>query len=388
MPIAPVSMNFDSAAPLVPVGCRRRRARGCCRVRVRCSSRVTGHRWRRLQAAGHGDLLVRARRALGAVSVAAGVARASAPSSAPAFPPSRSSRSPRMFLSRWSVSSFLQCADTMLQHRDPPDSPFVYPNRRQLMRTASKNTTVQRATNSGTVPAESTNGGAMGPLRELLAADQRQSARVLLSPGSRTYPSRPSTHASSSTTRACWHTTLRSPPTRTSTGRLPPTSARCSIILSPTRPSFTTAQMMETAGAQCLLLAGFFEDADARASQHPLVRGARREFLRPGRGARTIAAQGTAARHDRPTIRAVAPVPRATEPRAARSAVLLMRPARPDIAVVKALVVGRAQPVARPPEAAATPARSLHRVQLEAALSSSFAGPCRRTATRPGRRSR
>ena len=43
------------------------------------------------------------------------------------------------------------------------------------------------------------------------------------------------------------------------------------------------ALMMETAGAQCLLLAGFFEDQMRRTAQHPLVCPARRQASSAGR---------------------------------------------------------------------------------------------------------
>ena len=40
--------------------------------------------------------------------------------------------------------------------------------------------------------------------------------------------------------------------------------------------------MMETAGAQCLLLAGFFQDQMRRTTQHPLVCRAGRGLFQPG----------------------------------------------------------------------------------------------------------
>ena len=85
--------------------------------------------------------------------------------------------------------------------------------------------------------------------------------------------------------------------------------------------------MMETAGAQCLLLAGFFEDQMRPTAQHPLVCRVGREFLQPGRPSRAVSAQSPAARRHREALRALASAPRAAESRAAGPA-LSADPAR------------------------------------------------------------
>ena len=55
------------------------------------------------------------------------------------------------------------------------------------------------------------------------------------------------------------------------------------------------AMMMETAGAQCLLLAGFFEDQMSGRHNIRWYAGARRRLLQPRRIGRGIAAQGASA---------------------------------------------------------------------------------------------
>ena len=66
---------------------------------------------------------------------------------------------------------------------------------------------------------------------------------------------------------------------------------------------------------------GVLRGSDAPAAQHPLVCAARRRFLQPGGRAGTIPTQGPTARTHRRGLRALAPAPRATEPRSARPAV-------------------------------------------------------------------
>src|SRR5438128_1174509 len=76
----------------------------------------------------------------------------------------------------------------------------------------------------------------------------------------RTYPSPPSIDRNCATTPACWRTTLRCPHRPTSIG---PAPANLSVVFDHFVSDTTLLHdslMMETAGAQCLLLAGFFED--------------------------------------------------------------------------------------------------------------------------------
>ena len=160
----------------------------------------------------------------------------------------------------------------------------------------------------------------MGPLRELLAVDQRQALEFFFQ------ALKDVSDPAEDTRELLYNASVLAHYAQISTQSDVdwPAPANLSAVFDHFVADTTLlhdAQMMETAGAQCLLLAGFFEDADAGASQHPLVCGARRELLRPGGGTRAIAFQGTAARHDRQTIRTVAAMPRATEPRASRPAV-------------------------------------------------------------------
>jgi hypothetical protein len=78
--------------------------------------------------------------------------------------------------------------------------------------------------------------------------------------------------------------------------------------------------MMETAGAQCLLLSGFFEDQMRRRHNIRWYAELGASFFQPRGRPGTLPAQGSAARRDREALRALAPTPRAAEPRAARPA--------------------------------------------------------------------
>ena len=139
----------------------------------------------------------------------------------------------------------------------------------------------------------------MGPLRELLATDHRQALEFFFQrlkdvsgPGvdragaalqrQRAGALRPGLHAG-----------------RSSSSRRRRTSARSSIISWSTRRCAHDSLMMETAGAQCLVLAGFFEDQMRR--RHNI-----RWYAELGAGFFSRAAQlepspqqGPAARHDR-----------------------------------------------------------------------------------------
>jgi hypothetical protein len=72
---------------------------------------------------------------------------------------------------------------------------------------------------------------------------------------------------------------------------------------------------------------GILRGPDASTSQHPLICRVGREFLTPGRPARAVARQSPAARRHRETLRAVASAPRPTESRTAGPA-LSTDPAR------------------------------------------------------------
>ncbi len=104
----------------------------------------------------------------------------------------------------------------------------------------------------------------------------------------RTYPSLPSIGRSCSTTPASWRTTPRYPHNPRSMCRLPRISAPSSTISWLTRPCCTTASMMETAGAQCLLLAGFFEDQMRRRHNIRWYCRAGRKFFQAGGPSRTL----------------------------------------------------------------------------------------------------
>ncbi len=79
-------------------------------------------------------------------------------------------------------------------------------------------------------------------------------------------------------------------------------------------------QLLETAAAQCLLLAGFFEDQSRRRHNIQWYAVAGGLVFQPGRRVRTVVAQGRSARDAVAALRALAPPPRAPRPRAARSA--------------------------------------------------------------------
>src|SRR5712691_1039663 len=76
--------------------------------------------------------------------------------------------------------------------------------------------------------------------------------------------------------------------------------------------------MMETAGAQCLLPRGILRGPNASTAQHPLVCRVGGEFLQPGRPSRAVSTQSPAARRNREALRALASAPRAAEYRELR----------------------------------------------------------------------
>ncbi len=78
--------------------------------------------------------------------------------------------------------------------------------------------------------------------------------------------------------------------------------------------------MMETAGAQCLLLAGFFEDQMRRRHNIRWYAELGASFFRRAALQRAVPTQSPVARRHRGALRAVASAPRAVEPRAARPA--------------------------------------------------------------------
>ena len=98
--------------------------------------------------------------------------------------------------------------------------------------------------------------------------------------------------------------------------------------------------MMEAAGAQCLLLAGFFEDQLRRRHNIRWYAQPGRRLFQPGRRSGTIPAEGASARRHRCGLRALAPTARPTEPGAARSAVS----ADPSAAIADIGQAGRGHP--------------------------------------------
>ena len=79
-------------------------------------------------------------------------------------------------------------------------------------------------------------------------------------------------------------------------------------------------QLLETAAAQCLLLAGFFEDQSRRRHNIRGTRDLGASFFSRAAAQRALGAQGRSARDAVAPFRALAPPPRAPRPRAARSA--------------------------------------------------------------------
>ena len=140
-------------------------------------------------------------------------------------------------------------------------------------------------------------------------------------------------HRNCSTTPACWRTTPRCPRNRPSTCRPRRISARCSTTSWPTRRCWHDKLMMETAGAQCLLLAGFFEDQMRPRHNVRWYAQLGASFFSRAAASRAVAAQGQAARRHREALRAVASTPRAAEPRTARQPYLLIPPIPPVITV-------------------------------------------------------
>ena len=80
-------------------------------------------------------------------------------------------------------------------------------------------------------------------------------------------------------------------------------------------------EMLETAGSHCLLMAGFFEDSDEAAAQRAVVRVTGSQLLLPGGRARAVTDARVVPRHDGTALRAVAPAPCEAEPGTARHAV-------------------------------------------------------------------
>ena len=83
----------------------------------------------------------------------------------------------------------------------------------------------------------------------------------------------------------------------------------------------TDPLMLETAGAQCLLLAGFFEDQMRRRHNIHWYAELGAGFFRRAAAAEQSAVESETARHHRKTFRAVAPPSCTAQPRAARLAV-------------------------------------------------------------------
>ena len=78
--------------------------------------------------------------------------------------------------------------------------------------------------------------------------------------------------------------------------------------------------MMEVAGTQCLLLAGFFEDQMRQRHNIRWYAGVGLGLLQPGGRPRTVLAQGPSPRRDCPALRTVASTARAAQPRIAGQA--------------------------------------------------------------------
>ncbi len=82
-------------------------------------------------------------------------------------------------------------------------------------------------------------------------------------------------------------------------------------------------QMMETAGAQCLVLAGFFEDQMRRRHNIRWYAELGASFFSRAAVLEAVSAQSPVARHDCQAFRAVASAARTAEPRAARPSVFV-----------------------------------------------------------------
>ena len=87
--------------------------------------------------------------------------------------------------------------------------------------------------------------------------------------------------------------------------------------------------MMETAGAQCLVLAGFFEDQMRRRHNIRWYAELGAGFFSRAATREAVSAQGPAAGHDREALRGLAPAPGAAQPRLARPAFSAQR--RPSL---------------------------------------------------------
>ena len=141
-------------------------------------------------------------------------------------------------------------------------------------------------------------------------------------------------------------------------------------------PSGTTV-LIEAAGAQCLLLAGFFEDQMRRRYNIRWYAELGATLLQAGGASRAGCAQGVAPDEARQPVRALAPAPRATEPRAAR-------PGVPAVTARTAtLVSGRVGPWLRASGRTGDPFRvtvSDRHVMRDQAPRSILASPTRRTS--------
>ena len=162
-------------------------------------------------------------------------------------------------------------------------------------------------------------GGVMGPLRELLAIDHRQALEFFV------LRLQDVSEPTVDRQELLYNASLLAHYAQVSTQ--PDVDVPAPANLSAVFDHFVSdttllhdSLMMETAGAQCLLLAGFFEDQMRPTAQHPLVCRVGRGFLQTGGPSRAVPAQSPAARRHREALRAVASAPRAAEPRAARPA--------------------------------------------------------------------
>ena len=123
-----------------------------------------------------------------------------------------------------------------------------------------------------------------------------------------------------STTPACWRTTprFRRRPTFELSAPANLSAVFDHFVFDTTLPD--DSLMMETAGAQCLVLAGFFEDQMRRRHNIRWYAELGASFFSRAASAGTVSAQGPTARRDRQALRGLAPAPRAAQPRSARPA--------------------------------------------------------------------
>ena len=167
------------------------------------------------------------------------------------------------------------------------------------------------------VLASAQRGGVMGALAELLATGDRQALEFFFLRLREVSEPR-STDRSCSTTPACSHTTrwCRHSPRPISSA--PATLSAVFDHFVADSSLLHDSAMMETAGAQCLVLTGFFQDQMRHRHNIRWYADLGAGILQPRRHPGTIAAKGPAARCDCRGLRGVAATVRATEPGASR----------------------------------------------------------------------